>query len=167
MGELGVERAFTETMSGKNTERPQLQAMLEFVREGDTVVVESYSRLARSTRDLLDIVEGLREKKVEFVSRKEQIDTSTPTGRLLFVICAGLAQFERELLLERQREGIEQAKKAGKYKGRKPISIDTARFKTLYDAWRAGETTAVAAQRTLGISAPTWYRRVREYEDAV
>ena len=138
--------------------------MLSYVREGDTVIVESYSRLARSTRDLLDIVETLKSKGVEFISNKESIDTSTPAGRLMLTIFGGLYQFERECMLERQREGIKEAKKAGKYKGRKPIDVDPKRFKMIYDEWKAGKITAVKAQKALALTAPTFYRRVKEYE---
>ena len=164
MRDLEVERVFIDKASGRSTARQELQKMLEFVREGDTVVVESYSRLARSTRDLLDIVDTLREKGVEFVSRKENIDTTTPTGRLMFTIIAGISQFEREALLEKQAEGIREAKKAGKYKGKQPREIDMQKFNSLYIEWKAGKITAAAMYRALGVSSPTFYRRVKAYE---
>ena len=164
MRELGIERIFIDKASGKSAARRELQNMLNFVREGDSVVVESYSRLARSTRDLLDIVETLKDKGVEFVSKKEAIDTSTPAGRLMLTIFAGLYQFERECTLERQAEGIKEAKKAGKYKGRKPLEVDAGQFKARYDEWKAGKITAIAMQKQLGLTAPTFYRRVREFE---
>lgn len=164
MQELDVEKVYMDKISGKNANRRQLQNMLDFVREGDVVIVESYSRMARSTRDLLDIVETLTNKNVEFISKKENIDTTTPAGRLMLTIFAGLYQFERECMLERQAEGIAEAKKAGKYKGRKPIEMDTVQFKALYPEWKAGKITAVSMQKSLGITAPTFYRRVREYE---
>lgn len=167
MEELGVDKIFVDRASGKNTAREGLQGMLEFVRVGDTVIVESYSRLARSTRDLLDIVETLKSKGVEFVSRKEAIDTCTPAGRLMLTIFAGLYQFERECTLERQAEGIAEAKKAGKYKGRKPLDVDAAKFKSLYADWKAGKMTAVAMQKALGLTPPTFYRRVKAYEAAL
>lgn len=164
MKELEVEKVFIDKASGKNTARKELQNMLQFVREGDTVIVESYSRLARSTRDLLDIVEVLKAKGVEFISKKESINTSTPAGRLMLTIFAGLYQFERECTLERQAEGIREAKKAGKYKGRKPLVVDKLKFKALYSEWKAGKITAVSMQKQLKLSAPTFYRRVKEYE---
>lgn len=164
MEDLGVDKIFIDKLSGKNTSRQGLQNMLNFVRDGDTVVVESYSRLARSTRDLLDIVETLKSKRVEFVSKKEAIDTGTPAGRLMLTIFAGLYQFERECTLERQAEGIAEAKKLGKYKGRKPIKVDPHKFKNLYSEWKAGKITAVDMQKALGITSPTFYRRVKEYE---
>ena len=164
MESLGVDRIFIDKASGKDTARQELQAMLAFVRVGDTVIVESYSRLARSTRDLLDIVETLKSKGVEFISKKEAIDTCTPAGRLMLTIFAGLYQFERECTLERQAEGIAEAKKLGKYKGRKPLDVDDAKFKELYTQWKAGKITAVAMQKALGLTAPTFYRRVKVYE---
>lgn len=167
MQELEVEKIFIDKASGKNTARRELQSMLNFVREGDTVIVESYSRLARSTKDLLDIVETLKYKGVEFISKKESIDTTTPAGRLMLTIFAGLYQFERESMLERQAEGIREAKKAGKYKGRKPIDVDASKFKTLYTEWKDGKITAVAMQKQLNLTAPTFYRRVKEYEGGI
>ena len=112
----GVERVFEEKISGKDMNRPKLKELLDFVREGDTVIVES-----RSTKDLLFIIDKLQEKKVSFVSLKENIDTTTPQGKLMLTIFAGLSQFERECALQRQAEGIAIAKAEGKYKGRKPI----------------------------------------------
>jgi len=164
MQELAIEKIFIDKASGKNTDRRELQNMLNFVREGDTLIVESYSRIARSVRDLLDIVETLKSKGVEFISKKEAIDTTTPAGRLMLTIFAGLYQFERECILERQAEGIAVAKKAGKYKGRKPLDYDKVKFKVLYKEWKAGKITAVYMQKQLGLTAPTFYRRVKEYE---
>ena len=118
------DKVYIEKASGKNTDRPQLTAMMDYVRVGDTVVVESYSRIARNTKDLLEIIDRLNKKGVAFISQKEQIDTSTPAGRLMLTIFAGLAQFERECLLERQAEGIAIAKAEGKnINYSKPMSI--------------------------------------------
>ena len=119
MQELGVEKVFLDRMSGKNTDRPQLKQMLSFVRQGDTVIVESISRFARNTRDLLELVEQLAAKGVEFVSRKEQIDTTTPTGKFMLTVFGAVAELEREYILQRQAEGIAIAKANGIYKGRK------------------------------------------------
>lgn len=121
MHELGVENMFIDRMSGKNTNRPELQRMLSFVREGDIVIVESISRFARNTRDLLDLVEQLTLKQVEFVSKKEAIDTTTPTGKFMLTVFGAVAELEREYILQRQKEGIAIAKEKGVYKGRKPI----------------------------------------------
>ena len=103
MRELGVENIFIDRMSGKNTNRPELQRMLSFVREGDTVIVESISRFARNTRDLLDLVEQLTLKQVEFVSKKEAIDTTTPTGKFMLTVFGAVAELEREYILQRQK----------------------------------------------------------------
>ena len=162
MEALSVEKVFTENVSGKNMNRPQLKAMMEFVRQGDTVVVESYSRLARSTKDLLTIVERLNEKGVSFISQKERIDTSTPQGRLMMTIFAGLAQFERECTLQRQAEGIAIAKAEGKYKGCQPIAKPT-NWDSVYAQWKAGDITARVAQKKLSLTPATFYRMVKKW----
>ena len=160
MKELGVERVFIDRQSGKDTSRPELQKLLEFVREGDTVIVESISRFARNTRDLLDLVEQLTVKGVEFISKKESLDTTTPSGRFVLTIFAAVAQLEREYLLQRQKEGITIAKQEGKYKGRKPL--ERPNQDAVIASWRNGEITAVEAMRTLQLSKTTFYRRVQE-----
>lgn len=161
---LGVERVYIEKASGKNTNRPQLKDMLAFVREGDTVIVESISRFARNTRDLLELIDTLTQNGVAFVSKKEAIDTNTPAGKFMLTIFGAVAELEREYILQRQREGIAEAKKDGKYKGRKPIHVDAAKWKSVYEKWRGGQITAVGAQKQLGLLANTFYRRVRAYE---
>lgn len=160
MQELGVERIFIDKQSGKDTSRPELKKMMDFVREGDVVIVESISRFARCTRDLLELVEQLTEKKVEFVSKKEALDTSTPSGRFVLTIFGAVAQLEREYLLQRQKEGIAIAKQDGKYKGRKPL--DRPELDSVVAIWRSGEITAVEAMRRLRMSKTTFYRIVRE-----
>ena len=164
MDQLGAERIFIDKISGKNTNRPALQEMLGFVRKGDTLVVESYSRLARSSVDLLKIVDGLSEKGVGFISQKEHIDTTTPQGRLMLTIFAGIYQFERECMLQRQREGIAIAKREGKYKGRKPIEVNQAAFEKIYSEWKTGKLKGVEAMNKLNLTKPTFYRKVKEYE---
>jgi len=165
MEKLGVEKIFIEKVSGKSQRgREQLEAMLQYVREGDVVVAESISRIARNTKDLLDIVERLSEKGVDFKSLKEQIDTNTPSGKFMLTVFGAIAQLEREYILDRQREGIEIARQNGKYKGRKPIAIAGEKFEDVYARWKAGEIKAVAAMRELGLAPSTFYRRIREYE---
>lgn len=166
MEQLGVEKVFIDKMSGKNTDRPQLNAMLDFVREGDAVVVESISRFARSTRDLLNLVNGLNDKQVDFISQKESIDTKTPQGKFMLTVFAAMAELERDQILQRQREGIAAAKAAGKYKGRKPIEIDKDFLKTVHTQWYKNEITTAHAVKLLGLSRNTFYRRMWEYEEA-
>lgn len=165
MAQLGVEKLFIDKASGKSKDRPSLEEMLAFVREGDTVIVESISRFARNTKDLLNLVEKLTEKKVEFISKKEAIDTSTPCGKFMLTVFGAMAQLEREQILQRQAEGIAIAKAEGKYKGRKPIAVDEALFAKEYRAWKNGETAPKFICNKLGLSRPTFYRKVKEYEE--
>lgn len=160
MESLGVDEVYIDRMSGKNTNRPELQKMMDYVRRGDTVIVESISRFARNTRDLLDLVERLTEKGVEFVSKKEAIDTTTPTGKFMLTIFGAVAELERDYILQRQREGIEIARTQGKYTGRKPIVHPD--FNVIVAQWRNGEITATAASKKLGMSRATFYRKVQK-----
>lgn len=156
--ELGVDELFVDRASGKNADRTELNRMMNFVRRGDTVIVESISRFARNTRDLLDLVERLTEKQVEFVSRKEAIDTTTPTGKFMLTVFAAIAELDREYILQRQREGIAIAKAEGKYTGCKPIPLPD-NFERVVARWRAGEITATEAMRQTGMKPNTFYRR--------
>lgn len=156
------DRVYIEKASGKNADRPELKAMLNYVREGDVVEVESYSRIARNTQDLLSIVSQLTEKGVDFVSQKEKIDTSSASGRLMLTIFAGLAQFERECLLERQAEGIAIAKQEGRM-GR-PAITPNSEFEGIVKEWKAGVMTAVEAMKRAGMTKATFYRKVKELE---
>lgn len=160
MERLGVERVFTDKLSGKDTQRPELQKMMDFVREGDVVVVESFSRFARNTRDLLDLTAALEEKGVRFVSQKEAIDTDGPAGKLMLTIFGALAQFERETILERQAEGIAIAKVEGRMTGRPRKAVDT--FENVYLDYKNGKISAAQGARKLGIARSTWYRKVKE-----
>ena len=136
--------------------------MMAFVRTGDTLIVESISRIARNTKDLLTIISNLTEKGVEFVSLKENIDTTTPHGRFTLTVFGALAELERESILECQREGIEIAKAEGKYKGWKPVAINETKFRAVCTRWRAGEITATAAMQEVGLKPNTFYRRVKD-----
>lgn len=160
----GIDKWFTEKVSAKDTNRPQLQAMLEFAREGDTVYIHDFSRLARSTSDLLKMVELLQAKGVHLVSNKESIDTSTPTGKLMLTMLGAIYEFERTNLLERQREGVAIAKTQGKYKGRKEIKIDD--FGTQYQRYLNRELSKVQLAKELNISRPTLDKLIREYTAA-
>lgn len=161
MGALGVEKIYIDKISGKSTDRPQLKEMLGFVRSGDTVIVESISRFARNTKDLLELVELLTEKGVEFISKKESIDTTTPAGKFMLTVFAAVAELERGYILDRQREGIAIAKANGLYKGRKPKAVDERLWGELYAKWQDGEITAVEFMRRMGMSKSGFYRRVK------
>ena len=160
MWELGVDQVFIDRMSGKNTDRPELKRMMGFVREGDTVIAESISRFARNTRDLLELVEQLTAKRVEFVSKKEAIDTTTPTGKFMLTVFGAVAELEREYILQRQKEGIAIAKENGVYKGRKPTV--RPEFDAVVAEWRSGAITAVDAMRRLDMKSSTFYRKVKK-----
>ena len=159
MRTLGVNEVYIDRMSGKNTNRPELHKMMEYVRKGDTITVESISRFARNTRDLLELVDVLNQKGVVFVSQKEAIDTATPTGKFMLTIFGAVAELEREYILQRQREGIEIAKGKGTYTGRKPVTHPD--FPRVVAKWRAGEMTAVEAMKKLHMTPSTFYRKVR------
>lgn len=167
MTELGVDRMFVDHASGKNMDRPGYAEMMAALQPGDTVIVESYSRMSRSVGDLLDTVAKLNEMGVAFVSRKENLDTTTAAGRLMLTVFAGLNAFEREVMLERQREGIDAmpvvngvrvSGKNGKTYGRKVTEVGG-----LEDARRRvadGEESVTEACKRLGISRSKWYRMV-------
>ena len=159
MESLGVEEVYIDRMSGKNTDRPALKKMLDYVRKGDIVVVESISRFARNTRDLLELIDQLEGKEVTFLSQKEAIDTSTPTGKFMLTVFGAVAQLEREYILQRQREGIAIAKQEGRYTGRKPLRRDN--FSAVATLWKEGEITAVQAMDRLKMSKSTFYRRIK------
>lgn len=161
MEENNIEKVFVDKASGKDTNRDNYKAMMAFVRTGDSLTVESISRIARNTQNLLAIVAELTEKGVEFISLKENIDTTTPQGRFMLTVFAALSELERESILERQREGIEIAKAEGKYKGRKPVTINEAKFRAVCAHWRAGDITATAAMKEVGLKPNTFYRRVK------
>lgn len=160
--EHDADKVFLDKLSGRDMNRPQLKAMLDYVREGDVVIVESISRLARSTKDLLSIVDQITAKGAEFVSLKESIDTSTPQGRFMLTVFAAMAELEREQIKQRQAEGIANAKANGIYGGRPPITIDDKQFRSEVAKWRKGEQTAVATMKKLGLQPNTFYRRVKE-----
>lgn len=157
---IKLDKTFEEKISGKDRERPKLEAMLDYAREGDTVYVESYSRLARNTRDLLNLIHELENKGVAVVSLKEKFDTSTAEGRLMLTFMQGIAQFERDLLKERQAEGIELAKVAGKFK--KPKKKKPENWKELYARYKCREMTAVSLAKHCKISRALLYQWIRE-----
>lgn len=160
--EIKAEKLFIDKCSGKNTSREQLKEMLSFVRCGDVVVVSDISRLARNTKDLLEIVETLTNKGVEFKSLKESIDTTTPQGKFMLSVWGAMAEMQREYILETQREGIELAKQRGAYKGRKEKKLDDEKFISAVKQYREGKRTATSIMREFNISSPTFYRRIEK-----
>jgi DNA invertase Pin-like site-specific DNA recombinase len=161
----GIDKWFMEKVSAKDTNRPELQAMLEFCREGDTIYIHDFSRLARSTKDLLEIVEKLKNKKVTLISNKENLDTSTPTGKLMLTMIGAINEFERENLLERQREGIAIAKEKGAYKnsGRKKIEYP-ANWKEVFEQWQKRLITSKGAMKELKLKNTSFYKLLNQYK---
>lgn len=179
MEKYGVEKIFQEKVSGKDTNRPQLQEMLKFIdnfyefnkqldenqRQELTLVIHDFSRLARNTEDLLRMVRILQEKNVNLISDKESIDSSDPRGKLLLGMIALINEFERNVLLERQREGIAIAKQKGVYKGRKPIDIDDNIFLQAYNRYKTREINKTQMAKELGVSRPTLNKMIKEHEE--
>jgi DNA invertase Pin-like site-specific DNA recombinase len=165
MTRIGADKVFSEKVSGKDRNRPQLEAMLNYVREGDTVIVESISRLARSLKDFLNIMEELKEKNVKFESLKENIETTSATGEMMMGMFALLAQFERRTIRERQAEGIAIAKAEGRYRGRVRVEVDAEAFNAEYVRWKSGRTTPKLIMEKLGLKKGTFWRRVAEWEE--
>lgn len=157
-----VDKIFLEKASAKDTHRPKLQEMLDFVREDDTVYVKDFSRLARSTKDLLNLVELLDKKGVTLISLKENIDSKTTTGRLMLTMIGAIYEFERMNLLERQKEGIVLAKLAGKYKGRKRI-VTPENGEEVFARWERREITGRAAMKELKLKSNTFYRLLTQW----
>lgn len=160
-----IDKFFIEKISGKNIkDRPELIKMMEYVREGDVLYVESISRFGRSLTDLLSLIEQLNNKGVQFKSLKEgSIDTTTPTGKLVYSIFSSLAEFERETIRQRQAEGIAIAKAQGKYRGRARKQVNPNKFETLYKRWKEGEIKKKYICKKLNISMSTLDRRMAEY----
>ena len=151
----GIEKYYIEKVSAKDTNRPKLQEMIEYVREGDEVYIHDFSRLARSTKDLLEIVEKLNKKGVILKSNKENLDTSTPTGKLMLTMIGAINEFERQNLLERQREGIAIAKREGKFKGGQVKRIDDNKFNEVYEKYKTRAINKKQMAEILEISRPT------------
>lgn len=163
---FNIERIFEEKISGKDINRPQLKALQDFAREGDTIYIESISRLARNTLDFLNIVEQFTDKGVNLISLKESIDTSTPQGKFMLSVFAALSQLERDTIKQRQREGIALNRAQNKPYGRPKIEIDES-FKSAYKRWKSDEITAVEAMKLTGLKKNTFYNRVKDYEKSV
>lgn len=157
-----IEKWYIEKISAKNANRPKLQEMLEFVREGDTIYIHDFSRLARSTKDLLDIVELLNIKGVTLKSNKENLDTSTPTGKLMLTMIGAINEFERQNLLERQKEGIAIAKREGKFQGKQVKEIKEEEFAEGYKLYQERKLTKSGLAERLHISRPTLNKLLKD-----
>lgn len=163
-----VQKIFEEKISGKDLKRPELQKMLEFVREGDKLYIESISRLARSTRDFLNILDELNAKGVALVSLKESIDTSTPQGRFMLSVFAALSEMEKETIRQRQIEGIAIAlatgrTKSGRAYGRPKVTI-TERYRVAYKAWKEGNITATEAMKQANVKKNSFYNLAKQMD---
>ena len=159
---ISQESIFLDKLSGKDAQRPELKKMLDFIRKGDTIYVESISRIARNTKDLLTIIETINSKGADFVSMKESLDTRTPTGKFMLTVFGAMAELEREYILSRQAEGIAIAKEQHKFKGKPKMAIDEDALRRECKKWRDGEQTATQAMKRLNIKPNTFYRRVKE-----
>jgi len=156
----GCEKIYLDKMSGKDTNRPQLKEMFTFIREGDTVLVTEFSRFSRSTKDLLDLVEKLQAKKVDFRSLKENVDTTTSSGKLVLTIFAALSEFERSIIRERAAEGIAIAKAKGKKLGRREIQVDDDKLISLYNQWKDGEILQKKIMKDCKMSRTTLHKHI-------
>ena len=159
--QYNIDKTYVEKVSAKDTNRPRFQEMLDYAREGDTIYVTDFSRLSRSVRDLLGTIEYLQKKGVKVISLKEHLDSSSPQGRLMIAMIGAINEFERDILLERQREGIEIAKRKGKYKGRKRIEKPSDWDKIIAD-YMTRKITAKKAMEQLGLKTSTFYKFLRE-----
>lgn len=167
MEKLNIEKYFSEKVSGKNAERPELQAMLDFVREGDTVYIHDFSRLARSTKDLLDITNRLKSKGVALKSIKENLDTSTPTGKLMLTMIGAINEFELATIHERQKEGIAIAREKGKYAGRKSAKVAKEEWDNFYTSYLNHNISKARLAQILGVSRPTLDKLIERYNAGI
>lgn len=159
LGSLGCERIFTETASGARTDRPELAACLDYLREGDTLVVWRLDRLGRSTKHLLSLVEGLEARGVQFRSVTEGFDTSTPGGKLIFTVFAALAEMERNLIRERTNAGLKAARDRGRVGGRRR-ALTPAKLAQARRMRASGEHTMGEIAEVVGVSPATLYRHL-------
>lgn len=162
---FNIEKWFKEKVSGKNTDRAELKNMIEFARDGDTIYVLDFSRLARSTIDLLSLVDQLNKKNIHLVSIKENVDSSTPTGKLMLTMIGAIAEFERANILERQREGIEIAKREGKYVGRQPAKVNKELFETSYEQYITRKLNKIQFAAKINVTRPTLDKLIKAYEN--
>ena len=162
--EYKIDKWFIEKASAKDTKRPKLKEMLEYIRENDIIYIKDFSRLARSTKDLLELIDYFEKKNVKLISLKENLDTSTSTGKLMLTMISAIYQFERDNLLERQREGIAIAKEKGKYKGRKKINFPD-NWEEVYSKYKTRKLTGIKAMELLNLKRNTFYKLIKEFEE--
>ena len=155
----GIDKLYCEKMSGTKKSRPELDSLLSEIHEGDTIVIESLSRLGRSVKNLSELMELFNEKNIRLVSLKETIDTTSSTGRLLFTILSSLAQFERDVLAERTREGLNAARARGRCGGRP--KTNEASVKKAVALYRTKQYTLKEIRELTGVSANTLYRAIK------
>lgn len=159
--EVGCEKIITDKMSGGKKERPGLKQLLEFVREGDTIIVWRLDRLGRSLKDLLDLINEFLTKGIYFQSLQESIDTTTPSGKLMFHMFACLAEFERNVTIERCKAGLEAARARGRFGGR-PFALDEDKTQLLVDLYQSKKYSTDQICKMVGISRPSIYRYLRK-----
>ena len=155
----GIDKLFCEKMSGTKKNRPELDLMIQIVQPGDTIVIESLSRLGRSVKNLAELVENFNKNNIHLISLKETIDTTSPTGKLLFTILSSLAQFERDCLAERTREGLSAARARGRLGGR-PKSDEKALQKAIA-LYKSKAYSVTEVTDLTGISKSTLYRALK------
>jgi DNA invertase Pin-like site-specific DNA recombinase len=155
----GCQEIFKEQLSGSDSARPELRKMLDYIRKGDIVTVTKLDRLARSTKDLLGIAEEIKKKGADFEVLNINLDTKSPTGQLMLTMLAAIAEFEKGIMLERQREGIDVAKQDGKYKGRKPV--EEIKFQKVQALVEGGLSVSKAVAE-VGIGRRTYYKALEE-----
>ena len=155
----GVDKIYNEKMTGTKRDRPELEKMLERMTEGDTVVIESLSRLGRSTKDLIELVELFEKRGVHLVSLKEQIDTTTSTGKLLFTLMSAIAQFERDTIADRTRAGLKAARARVHFGGRP--RFDEEKVRQAIKLYNTGEYSLREIEELTGVKKGTLYRSLK------
>lgn len=156
----GVDKIYNEKMTGTKRNRPELDKLIERLTEGDTVVVESLSRLGRSTKDLIQLMELFNSKGVNLISLKESIDTTSSTGKLLFTLISALAQFERDVIADRTREGLASARARGRKGGRPPT--DGEKIHRAVKLYNSGEYSVREITELTGVRKSTLYKHLRK-----
>ena len=156
----GIDIIYCEKMSGTKKSRPELDRMMKEVEDGDTIVIESLSRLGRSVKNLAELMEVFNQRNIRLVSLKETIDTTTPTGKLLFTILSSLAQFERDVFVERTQEGLAAARARGRNGGRP--KTDESAVKKAVALYQTKQYSLKEIQELTGVSASTIYRAIKD-----